>query len=1119
MLTAPTRSAARRTVATSTRSLSTPPSRDDIAEHRLRLRLLRTAAYGTYELSSTAAEPRPAKGYIAQAGFRPTPFRRAAELTRIGRSKNQRGHLVALDPRKVESSLARSKRPTPAPGVELPSSPRRLVRAQGPRRAGAHPARGFATSAAAGLRIGEESLADLDGDLAMPEGGLWDDADVGDGAKGKARARELKPGDFVETSRNGVPSFGIYVSRSYSTARRILLLQVSGSLSETSLDDVTYVLPSLVSPALAQQVVNAAHTANVDEGGWDPSLPAVIDALQALRRLEIAVEAETQQLVARGAKDIFRLLHSPALPSKGKQATLSPSPPKSITVPTALAALRVPDGAGAPPERFLAMHRLLIAQPEHFIADEVALRATGRFDLRSRAEADRFETVRGWVRHRTRELDNWADKCARVREWARAQRATAAASSSGRLDTLTLPADDADGAFRWSASDLTIFAFLRDTLAAERLLQEQPHMAIAPSLLKHVDAASSRHGFAGWGTERDVRKARIRAFLAEVGVVAPWENWAAHERITGLADWDDTGRRVERALAARPAASATTAKKKKTSKSTAAPLASGELYPLDPHDAVRHDFGRATVYTIDDPSASELDDGISLSHGAPSAGGGATWWVHVHVADPTALLHPGHLLARLARVRDHTEYFPEKTWPMLPESFTVGHQLSLGALGGREQRVLSLGVRIDEATGDVLESEVKAGVVRDVRRLTYGAVDKALGYTPPPKGRVLRSWATVEGGAEGVEAGMPEEARRPTDDGTLEADEQALADLRTLHGLARKLLQQRVATSALFWQFPAAAVSVAPTPLAPHFRTAPTPTFYTAAPRVALQLPSAAARSGHASHADSPAQLLVSEMMVAANRAAARFAVERALPAPFRTQQAPAAAPADLEAVLALRDPRTGQAPAVEVLRRGIDFLPGSTTPGPGPHWPMGIDAAHGYLKVTSPLRRYSDLFAHYQLKSALLPASSSAAFAGPFPLSQVQAHIDGFGAAAKARHRLDSAASAFWALWVLRPYLSALAPGSSPTGAGACAHAAADGDALELLAHGLTALALRAPSHSAVENVYIQPVLVPQLGLRGTLQVDRVGEAGAVGEEVPVQILECVMGAKSRLLVGLRGR
>ncbi|KPV73985.1 uncharacterized protein RHOBADRAFT_54564 [Rhodotorula graminis WP1] len=1232
MLSVPARHAICRTTSSTTRALFTtsslpsassstpaPPSRSTRTdkpkrdpEYRLRTRVLRSAAYATHELASSSPShptpPRPdaaarphSKGYVAQAGFRVTPHRRAAERTRVGGAKSGRGALVGIDSQQVEASMAhKGTRHSGAPLVRRhdrgaahsgagPAAPtRRRDAAAGPPSS----SRSLHTSAAAArgsVRLAEESLAGLDADLDLSgsaDGGLWDDADFGAeggaGGKGKARARELEMGDFVEISRNGSPTSGIYLSRSPNTARRIVLLSASGFRSEHSLDDVTHTIPSLVPSAVARRVVAVSRAAPDVErdkeggAGWDPSEECVIEALQGLRRLAIEVEDETQRLVARGANDLFRILHAtpalapapPALKAKGKgkkasrvsssSPSTTPAPPRSVTVPSALAALRIPS-LDAPPARHLAMHRLLMAQPAHFLADEVALRHTGRFDLRSRDEAERFERVRQWTRERTvgGELEAWSDKCARVREWGRSQRAATASAprgdgdsdtADGALAQLAVPEDDPT--FRWSATDLVVFAFLRDALAGERLLQAQPHMAIAPSLLKAVDAASLRlrttspspspsssssssssspSGADAPPVERDVQKAQVRQFLGDVGIVAPWENWTAHERVTGLAEWDDMGTRVERALVQR---SSVVKKPSSTATKAAAPPASGEFYPEDPHDAVRHDFGSATVYTIDDIGASELDDGISLAPGPPSSSstGGKTWWVHVHVADPTALLHPGHLLAKLARVRDHTEYFPEKTWAMLPEQFVVGQRMSLGALEGAQQgqRVLSLGMRVDAESGEVLENEVKVGVVRDVRRLTYSAVDRALGYTPPPSGRVLRSWAPAaadereQGASTSAAATQTSRPERSTDDALLETDLAAVADLRTLHDLAGKLLRARVASSALFWQFPSASVSISPKPLVPHFRTAPTPTFYASPPHVSLQLPSAAAISGHVSHADSPAQLLVSEMMVAANRSAARFAVERSIAAPFRTQSAPAVSDeADLEAVLAMRNPSTGQAPAVEVLKHAIDFLPGSTTPTPGPHWPMGIGGEYGYLKVTSPLRRYSDLFAHYQLKSALLQKSASASsFAPRLSLAHVQTHIDGFAAASKARHRLDGAASAFWALWVLQPHLDRLSSTTlSSTSPYPPSHASAphtapdDPEVLDLLAHRLTALALRLPTFSAVENIYVQPVLLPQLGLRGTLQVDHAAEGGAVGEEVGVRIAQCVMGPRSRVI------
>ncbi|GJN93582.1 hypothetical protein Rhopal_006639-T1 [Rhodotorula paludigena] len=1031
---------------------------------RVLLRVLRTAAEGSYQFgapSSPSSSPRSDNHALHQQRFKPTPYRVKAEAERLSRNRSVgRGRLVELDEERAAAVLE----PAAARSFTRPQRHSRALSSNDSRQS--RPSlnvnkRTFSTSAAARVSLAEESLVDADADLSMVEGGLWDDAETGgsQGGKGKGKARDPKPGDWLESSRNGSLMSGIYLCPAASTARRVLILVAAGVHIEISLDDVTYIMPGLVRPALAQKLAPIALRYADPETGWDPSQPEVVEMLQAMRKLEIAVEEETQELVSQGAGDVYRLLH---LPPSGKNSKAPPAP-KSATVASALAALRIPHGS-SPPERLLALHRILLGRPEHFVADPLALRATGRFDLRPKDEVERLDQVHSLPRR-------------------------------------TLPA--ADPTFSWSASDLTIFAFLRDTIAADRLLQAQPHMAIAPSLLKHVDSTAAALGHRGWGGELIVNKARIRAFLAEVGVVAPWENWAAHERVTGLHEWDEMGERVARALR-RPAAQPKRADKMQ-------PLSSSELYPADPHDAVRRDFGRAKVYTIDDPSASELDDGISLTAGLPTSHGTSTWWVHVHVADPTALLHPQHLLARLARLRDHTEYFPEKVWPMLPDSFTHGNQLSLGALEGQEQRVLSISFRVDEERGEILETKVEAGVVRDVRRLTYGAVDKAFGYEAPPKGHVVHSQPVDEGRL------VTTKPPRATEDATLETDVESLSELRTLHKLARTLLCRRVESSALFWQFPSASVSVSPTPLSPHFQTSAQPVFYASPPHVSLQLPSQAAIAGIASHADSPAQLLVSELMVAANRAAARFAVEHSLPAPFRTQNAPASAPEDIEAVLALRNPATGQAPVLEVLKRNLDFLPGATTPTAGPHWPMGIDGEYGYLKVTSPLRRYSDLFAHYQLKGALLPTSSASSFAPRAALPTVLAHIDGFNAASKARHRLDQAAQQFWALWVLRGKLALLSPSASHESALPTSLTDGDQHTLELLSSGLTALALRKPTFSAIENVYIQPVLVPQLGVRGTLRVDKEPQAPRLGEEVPVKIDEILLSARSKVVVGLR--
>lgn len=98
-------------------------------------------------------------------------------------------------------------------------------------------------------------------------------------------------------------------------------------------------------------------------------------------------------------------------------------------------------------------------------------------------------------------------------------------------------------------------------------------------------------------------------------------------------------------------------------------------------------------------------------------------------------------------------------------------------------------------------------------------------------------------------------------------------------------------------------------------------------------------------------RLLVSEAMVMAGEAAARFALEQGLPFPFTTQEAavdiPSREPVGLAAMCALRR----------------SLRPRQYSSLPGPHGGLGLEL---YAQVTSPLRRYLDLVAHQQLRAFL---------------------------------------------------------------------------------------------------------------------------------------------------------
>jgi exoribonuclease-2 len=95
---------------------------------------------------------------------------------------------------------------------------------------------------------------------------------------------------------------------------------------------------------------------------------------------------------------------------------------------------------------------------------------------------------------------------------------------------------------------------------------------------------------------------------------------------------------------------------------------------------------------------------------------------------------------------------------------------------------------------------------------------------------------------------------------------------------------------------------------------------------------------------------MVRECMLLAGEGAARWALQQRLSFPFVSQET-----GDLPAV-----PLSGMAGSYQ-LRRCM--RPRTLSAKPGPHWGLGLEQ---YAQVTSPLRRYTDLLAHQQIRACL---------------------------------------------------------------------------------------------------------------------------------------------------------
>ncbi|TKA72261.1 hypothetical protein B0A55_06808, partial [Friedmanniomyces simplex] len=127
---------------------------------------------------------------------------------------------------------------------------------------------------------------------------------------------------------------------------------------------------------------------------------------------------------------------------------------------------------------------------------------------------------------------------------------------------------------------------------------------------------------------------------------------------------------------------------------------------------LRHDWGSMPVFCIDDASAHEIDDGFSIEPAAGGTDGPREWWVHVHIANPTAFFERNHPLAKMARHMGESIYMPERAYMMLPRWSTQRH-FSLGS----NRPCLTFSARLD-AKGRMLEHKIRSGIIRRVLRLT-----------------------------------------------------------------------------------------------------------------------------------------------------------------------------------------------------------------------------------------------------------------------------------------------------------------------------------------------------------------------------------------------------------------
>lgn len=335
-------------------------------------------------------------------------------------------------------------------------------------------------------------------------------------------------------------------------------------------------------------------------------------------------------------------------------------------------------------------------------------------------------------------------------------------------------------------------------------------------------------------------------------------------------------------------------------------------------DANRLDLTHLKVYTIDDESTREIDDGLSLE--ILSDGRSRIW---VHIADPTRWLLPGDAIDLEARRRCTTVYLPTGMIPMFPEALATG---PMSLRQGEVCCALSFGIVLSEA-GAVEAYDITTSLIKPTYRLTYEDVDEMLelGLTAEPELNTIAEWAKQR-----------REWRKSQGAIAINMPESSI-----------KVIDEQITIDVL---------------------------------------------------ENSQSRQTVAEMMILTGEVAARYGEAHALAMPFRSQPEPEL-PSDNELL---------QLPSGWVRDSAIRRCMPRSEMGisPARHATLGLDY---YSQVTSPIRRYTDLLAHFQLKAHLRGDSP------PFSPAEMTELTQGVSTAAYEAVTVERQTKRYWALEFLR--------------------------------------------------------------------------------------------------------
>ncbi|KAF9525626.1 hypothetical protein CPB83DRAFT_818144 [Crepidotus variabilis] len=725
------------------------------------------------------------------------------------------------------------------------------------------------------------------------------------------------PGTLIENRKNNVSILAIVISEIIEGRRWVVQsLAQSGEIFSHSRADVHFAVPNFISADLAARCGTGFITQS------DRELHARVEALKKLREGVRDIEASTKGAAnweRQRAVDIYTEVRSNDSREWSK-TTVKHVTGLLWTIPGFI--------------NYFAAHKFMMDNPLHFVASENYQKAQ-TFYVRPLRDVDEIGQVHRWVDDYRNDIESPVD--AFVQKAKRVMK-------QYRLNLVKGPTSNTisqtPASYTWNEHEQIILRFLIKSMAPYRSNQDSPFSNGKHALLQLL---------APWST--NLSDQVCQEVLVQLGVLAPWQNpWELTRHVNPMSDFvtKDPFIKAEERIAQRSLQNKAV---------PGAVLGPEDLHISDPLDSIRHDFGDMKVFVIDDATAQELDDGVSVER-IPSEPG--KYWVHAHIADPAAVIHPGHRLALNARERGSTLYLSHTTIPLLPKSLV--HHPTLGlSLGQRSPEqgslVLTFSAKLD-MEGNFLAHKISAGIVREVRKITYDEVDDSLGLErlqqKYPFGRM----------------------RRPAPPSPDPLPEAEVADLKLLYQLVEARTKKRVAEGVFAPYNDTVNIDYLTSPPPEVSSPSMTGSVYQGYPLAEYSVVNTA-------NVDTGSHLLVSEVMKLASRIASRVALEhdvlmvrRAVPPPI---------PASDESLQTILDARTwnGYLPLHKVQEHLMASPSAYYTLQPKGHSLLGIPDGEGYARATSPLRRFEDLVAHWNLHHILL--GSKAPLKPPFNPSEME--------------------------------------------------------------------------------------------------------------------------------------